>query len=116
MDLGMKLDVSLPLLQKTGNIGGNKGEPIEKTAEQFESFLIFSVLKEFEKSMSLTKKGYAEQMQMSMFFEKVADSLARKGIGIKEVIARYAEAGAAKVPETNGEKSSQEVPHEDRQQ
>jgi Rod binding domain-containing protein len=44
-------------------------------------------------------------MQMSMFYEKVADYLAKKGLGVKEVIAKYAERGA-KVSEMNGYKSS----------
>lgn len=105
MDLGMKIDPSFALAQAGTKIDAKKGESAEKTGEQFESFLILSVLKEFDKAMSLTKKGYTEQMQMSMFYEKVADYLAKKGLGVKEVIAKYAERGA-KVSEMNGDKSS----------
>jgi len=105
MDLGIKLDPSIVLAENNTKMSTNKGEQVEKTAEQFESFLIFSMLKEVQRAMNLTKKGYAEQMQMSMFYEKVADSLARKGIGIKDMIAKYAERGP-KVSDVNGEKSS----------
>jgi Rod binding domain-containing protein len=105
MDLGMKIDPSVALMQADRKVGAAKGEPVEKTAEQFESFLIFSVLKEFERAMSLTKKSYAEQTQMSVFYEKVGDILAKKGIGIKEMIVKYTERGA-KVSEVNGEKRS----------
>ena len=104
MDLGIKLDPSIVLIENK-KTGANNGEPVEKTAEQFESFLIFSMLKEVQRATSLTKKSYAEQMQMSIFYEKVADSLARKGIGIKDMIARYAERGP-KVSDMNGEKNS----------
>jgi Rod binding domain-containing protein len=105
MDFGMKVDPTWALTEAGTKVSLRKGESIEKTAEQFESFLILSILKEFDRAMSITKKGYAEQMQMSMFYEKVGDFLAKKGIGVKEVIAKYAERGA-KVSDVNGEKSS----------
>jgi hypothetical protein len=40
---------------------------------------------------------------MSIFYEKVAGFLAKKGIGIKQVLERYADRGA-KVFKENGEK------------
>jgi Rod binding domain-containing protein len=104
MDLGMKIDPSMALMEMGTKADANKGESVEKTAEQFESFFIFSMLKEFGKAMGVTKKSYAEDAEMSIFYEKVGDLLAKKGIGIKEMIVRYAERGA-KVSDMNGEKS-----------
>jgi Rod binding domain-containing protein len=93
MDSGIKISLptSLPPGEKTG-LSGNK--QVQKTAEEFESFLIFSVLKECEKSMNFTKKSSAEQTQMSLFYEKVADVLAKKGIGVKETLSKFLERGA----------------------
>lgn len=102
MDLGMKTDPSAALLDVGKRTDTNKGGSIEKTAEQFESFLIFSMLKEFGKAMNITKKSYAEQTQMSLFYEKIGDFVAKKGIGIKDMIAKYVERGA-KVLDGNGE-------------
>ncbi len=79
-----------------------KRQSIEKTAQDFESFLIYTVLKEFGKTTQFTKKSYAEETQMSLFYEKVADYMAEKGIGIKEVLAKYCQR-AANVPAENGE-------------
>lgn len=105
MDLGKKIDLPSALSGIGNNRGDNKGESIEKTAQQFESFLIFSMLKEFEKTIhSTTKKSYAEETQMSLFYEKIGDFMAKKGIGIKEMIVRYAERGT-KVFHGNGENS-----------
>jgi Rod binding domain-containing protein len=102
MDLGMKIDPSAALFEAGKRTDTHKGESIEKTAEQFESFLIYSMLKELEKATYSTKKSYAEQTQMSLFYEKVGEVMAKKGIGIKEMIAKYAERGA-KVLDENGE-------------
>jgi Rod binding domain-containing protein len=104
MDLGMKIDPSAALFDAGPRTDTNKSESIEKTAQQFESFLIFSMLKELEKATNISKKGCAEQTQMSLFYEKIADVVAKKGIGIKEMITKYAERGA-KVFHGKGENS-----------
>ncbi|MGA3173593.1 MAG: hypothetical protein ABSE25_04110 [Syntrophorhabdales bacterium] len=62
---------------------------MEKAAEGFESFFIFSMLKEMGKTAHFGQKSYAEETEMSIFYEKVADYLAARGIGIKEVILKY---------------------------
>jgi Rod binding domain-containing protein len=102
MDVGIRIDPPAAFSDVAKRTKSNKGEPIAKTAEQFESFLIFSMLKEFEKAMHSTKKSCAEQTQMSLFYEKVGDFLAKKGIGIKDMIAKYAERGV-KVSDDKGE-------------
>jgi Rod binding domain-containing protein len=89
LDSGIKIS---PPVFPTINKGDSLSTKVtKKTAQEFESYLVFSVLKEFEKTMNFTKKSYAEQTQMSIFYEKVADIMAKKGIGIKENIERYLE-------------------------
>jgi Rod binding domain-containing protein len=47
------------------------------------------MLKELGKASQLTKKSYTEETEMSIFYEKVGDYLAKRGIGIKEAIMKY---------------------------
>ena len=88
MDSGTKIDV----LTKSGDASGakpGKRQAMEKAAEDFESFFLSNMLKEMGKASQLTKKGYAEETEMSIFYEKVGDYLAKRGIGIKEAIMKY---------------------------
>jgi Rod binding domain-containing protein len=108
MDTGIKLDPSAIVAGTERGLSGTKSP--KKTAEEFESFLIYTVLKEFQKAMNYTKKSYSEETQMSLFYEKAADALAQKGIGVKEVLTKYLVRGAqesierkAKVLPSNGE-------------
>ena len=50
-----------------------------------------------QKTTQFSKKGYTEQTYMSVVYEKVADYLADKGIGVKEMLMRYADKENAKV-------------------
>ena len=50
-----------------------------------------------QKTTQFSKKGYTEQTYMSIVYEKVADYLADKGIGVKEMLMRYADKENAKV-------------------
>ena len=70
--------------EKTG-----KGQSAEKAAESFESFFIYNILKEMGKTAHFTKKSYAAETETSLFYEKAADFLAKKGIGIKEMVMKY---------------------------
>ncbi len=88
MDSGTKIDG----LTKSGTASGTqagKRQAMEKAAEGFESFFICNMLKEMGKASQLTKKSYAEETEMSIFYEKVADYLSKRGIGIKEAIMKY---------------------------
>lgn len=105
MDIGMKIDQMI-VPDRSPSIGGTeKGQTIEKAAEDFESFLLQSMLKELDKAMRITKRSFAEETQMSIFYEKVGDFMAKKGIGIKEMLVKYVERGA-KVSPKKGEKVS----------
>jgi Rod binding domain-containing protein len=72
-------------------------EKMEKVAEDFEALFILNMLKELDKTTKLTKKGYMEETYMSIIYDKVSQFLAKnKGIGIKEMLMRYAERGNVK--------------------
>lgn len=86
------------LLARTEELKGVKQsskatpEKMEKVAEDFEALFIFNMLKELDKTMKLKEKGYMEETYMSIVYEKVSQFLAKnKGIGIKEMLMRYAE-------------------------
>jgi len=55
------------------------------------------MLKNLEKMAQIEKKESPEQTYMSFAYEKVGDYLAKKGIGIKEMLMRYADRENAKV-------------------
>jgi Rod binding domain-containing protein len=95
VDTGSKIGPPVDLPQ-TARAGLSAGKQAKKVAEQFESFLMFSVLKECEKSINTKKKSYAEETQMSLFYERVADALAKKGVGIRETLTKSLEKGASK--------------------
>jgi len=63
----------------------------EKVCESFESFMIFVMLKNLEKIAHFEKKESSEQNYMSIVYEKVGDYLAKKGVGIKEMLMRYSD-------------------------
>jgi Rod binding domain-containing protein len=75
----------------------------EKVCEGFESYFILNILKEMEKTIHISKKGFKEQTYMSIVYEKAADFLAHKGIGIKEMLMKYADQGNAKVLKESGD-------------
>ena len=75
----------------------NDPAKMEKIAEDFEALFIFNMMKELDKTTKLTEKGYMEESYMSIVYEKVSQYLAKnKGIGIKEMLMRYADRGNVK--------------------
>ncbi len=83
--------------------GFRKTEPVspeadtEKVCRNFESFMLYSMLKYMEKTTKMSKKGYEEEAYMAMVYEKVADFLAEKGVGLKEMLMKYTEKENVKV-------------------
>jgi Rod binding domain-containing protein len=75
----------------------------EKVCKSFEAYFINNILQQLQKTTQLSKKGYTEQTYMSVVYEKVADYLADKGIGVKEMLMRYADKGNAKVLQKSGD-------------
>ena len=102
MDMGTKIDPPVFANGLQPAIGKDAGQSVEKTAAAFE-YLLGRILEEFGKATQMTKKSYAEETQMSLFYEKIGDLMAKRGIGLKEMLSRYAERGA-KVLGKNGDK------------
>ncbi len=64
---------------------------IEKIAQDFESFFIYTMLKEMDKTINSSDKSFMKQTYMSVMYEKIGDYMARKGIGLKEMIQEHLE-------------------------
>jgi Rod binding domain-containing protein len=76
----------------------------EKISQDFESYFITTMLKELEKTTRLTKKNYSEETYMSIMYEKLGDYLAKKGLGIKDMVQKYMErSDNPKVFQENGD-------------
>lgn len=78
----------------------------EKVCQNFESYMIYSMLKHLEKTTKMSKKGYAEETYMAMVYEKVADFIADKGVGIKDMLMKYSDRENAKVISGSGDNTS----------
>jgi Rod binding domain-containing protein len=81
-------------LYKDKNIPGGA----EKAAESFESFFVSLFLNELQKTVNLSeKKSFMEQNYMTMINQKVSEFIAKRGVGIKDVLMRYLEQADTKV-------------------
>jgi Rod binding domain-containing protein len=76
---------------------------VEKVAQDFESFMIFTMMKEMEKTTCGSKKGYAEDTYMALMHEKVADYLSKKGLGVKDMLVKYMDDRNIKVFKEKGD-------------
>lgn len=71
---------------------GSRGplKKAEKAAEDFEALIIFTMLKELNKSGYPTRKEYSQDTYMSIAYDTVSRFIAaNKGLGIKELLMRY---------------------------
>jgi Rod binding domain-containing protein len=94
-------------------------EQIEKAAKEFESYFLFTMLKEMDKTTKLGKKENTQQSAyMAVVHEKVASVLAERGVGIKDAIVKNM-TGLKKIPRGDDKvirdkgDLSPEVDHED---
>ncbi len=76
---------------------GHMGSDPEKVASGFESFFIYTLLKEMQKTVPTAKKGFMQETYMSVMYEKLGEYLAGKGLGIKDAVLKYLERDSAKV-------------------
>ena len=72
-------------------IKGRSAKDKKAACEGFEAYLVSTMLNQLQKATGSSQKSYAEQTYFSMFHEKVAEFVAKKGIGIKDVLMRYLE-------------------------
>jgi len=101
--MGLQPTISMGDIKMERNLSGSSEADREKVCQNFESFMLYSMLKHLEKTTKMSKKGYAEETYMAMVYEKVADFLAEKGVGIKEMLMKYAERESAKVISRSGD-------------
>jgi Rod binding domain-containing protein len=82
----------------------HSAKDVKTACEGFEAYLVSNMLNQLQKTTASSEKGYAEQTYFSMFHERVAEFVAKKGIGIKEMLMRYVErAQNAKVSNGKGD-------------
>ena len=101
------VETMLPMVAgeaRTKGIGGKQtDEEREKACEGFEAYFIRNMLKEMEKTTHISKKELPEQTYMTVAIEKVADFIAQRGIGVKEMLMRYTNKENVKVSGQNGD-------------
>jgi len=87
----MKIPMEGIWLQENAVKGLKERSTTDKKAacEGFEAYLVSTMLNQLQKTTGSSEKSYAEQTYFSMFHEKVAEVVAKKGIGIKDVLMRY---------------------------
>jgi Rod binding domain-containing protein len=76
---------------------------IEKVAQDFESFLMFTMMKEMGKTTCGSKKNFTEDTYMTLMYEKAADYLSKKGLGIKDMLVKYMDSRNIKVLKEKGD-------------
>jgi len=69
----------------------------EKACEGFESFFVSLMLNELQKTACFSDKSFMEENYMTIVNQKVSEFVAKKGMGIKEMLMRYMDQGASKV-------------------
>lgn len=81
------------VLYKEKNLPANA----EKVCENFEAFFVSILMSELQKTAGFSDKSFMEQGYMTMANQKVSEFIAKKGVGIKEMLMRYLEQGGPKV-------------------
>ncbi len=71
------------------SLTGRSDKDLKAACEGFEAYLIYTMLQECQKTVSFSEKNNSEQTYFSMMNERVAEVVARKGIGVKEMLMRY---------------------------
>ncbi len=101
--MGLPPGISMGASTMERDLSGSSEADKEKICQNFESFMIYSMIKHLEKTTKMSKKGYAEETYMAMVYEKVADFLAEKGVGIKEMLMKYSDRENTKVIPRSGD-------------
>jgi Rod binding domain-containing protein len=91
----MKIPMQATWLQENAlkGVKGRSTKDVKTACEGFEAYLVSTMLNQLQKTTGSSEKSYAEQTYFSMFHEKVAEFVAKKGIGVKDVLMRYLERG-----------------------
>lgn len=85
-------------------IKAKDSKTVQKLGEDFETYFLTNMLKELGKTTQLAKKSYREETYNSIMYEKLGECLAKKGVGIKEMLMKYMErTETSKVLEESGD-------------
>ncbi len=92
----MKVRGSFPLAHRVGFQEDPKGgsKELEKACEKFEALFVYYMLKVMRETVpksGLLDGGFANSVYTSLFDEKVAEEVAKRGVGIKSVLLRQLE-------------------------
>ncbi len=99
VDSGIRVRESVATVVGRPNTTDAKG-----ACEGFEAYLLSNLLNQLQKTTGFSQKSQAEQTYFSMFNEKIAEVLAKKSIGIRDILMRYVEhAKNSKVSGENGD-------------
>jgi len=74
-------------------LNGKNSKDLKSACEGFEAYLVFTLLNELQKTTNLSEKSSIELTYFSMLNEKVAEVVAKKGIGVKDMLLRYLQGG-----------------------
>lgn len=77
-------------LKPEAALQGRNKKDLGKACEGFEAYLISTMLKELQKTTNLSKKENTTETYFAMVNEKLSEFIAKKGIGVKEMLMRYA--------------------------
>lgn len=91
----MRIPMEGTWLQQASSKGlnGKNSKDLKAACEGFEAYLVLTLLNELQKTTDLSEKSSAEQTYFSMLNEKVAEVVAKKGIGVKDMLLRYLQGG-----------------------
>lgn len=78
-------------LKPEAALQGRTKKDLGKACEGFEAYLLSTMLKELQKTTNLFKKDNTSETYFAMVNEKLAEFIAKKGIGVKELLMRYAQ-------------------------
>ena len=76
-------------LKPEATLQGRSRKDLGKACEGFEAYLLSTMLKELQKTTNLSKKENTTETYFAMVNEKLAEFIAKKGIGVKQMLMRY---------------------------
>ena len=89
----MKLATGGIWLQPEHALKSRTTKDLGKACEGFEAYLLSTMLKELQKTTNLVTKDNTSETYFAMLSERLAEFMAKKGIGVKEMLLRYAQPG-----------------------
>jgi Rod binding domain-containing protein len=76
-------------LHPEAELQGRNKKDLGKACEGFEAYLLSTMLKEAQKTTNLFKKDNTTETYFALVNEKMAEFIAKKGIGVRQMLMRY---------------------------